>query len=230
MDRFTLSSRLSRIEEEIPKLSNTISAIKITDTGTYGKNYEELSMDAAQRAERIACSLRNLIFAANLIPKPVLMVAVSKEHGITITHSTDRVVITLPGLMPKRTKRINTTFLTDPLHASLDAYTKEHTLPHFTECVVCFSHIFDRNLSARRVRDYDNLECKQLLDTVATFLMTDDSGLFCDAYHTTELGDKNHAPVPHDPWSIIQGTHFPLVPSGYTYQGFDDRQRYGYLI
>ena len=191
MDRFTLSSRLSRIEEEIPKLSNTISAIKITDTGTYGKNYEELSMDAAQRAERIACSLRNLIFAANLIPKPVLMVAVSKEHGITITHSTDRVVITLPGLMPKRTKRINTTFLTDPLPASLDAYTKEHTLPHFTECVVCFSHIFDRNLSARRVRDYDNLECKQLLDTVATFLMTDDSGLFCDAYHTTELGDKD---------------------------------------
>ena len=191
MDRFTLSSRLSRIEEEIPKLSNTISAIKITDNGTYGKNYEELSMDAAQRAERIACSLRNLIFAANLIPKPVLMVAVSKEHGITITHSTDRVVITLPGLMPKRTKRINTTFLTDPLHASLDAYTKEHTLPHFTECVVCFSHIFDRNLSARRVRDYDNLECKQLLDTVATFLMTDDSGLFCDAYHTTELGDKD---------------------------------------
>lgn len=191
MDRFTLSSRLSRIEEEIPKLSNTISAMKITDTGTYGKNYEELSMDAAQRAERIACALRNLIFAANLIPKPVLMAAVSKEHGITITHSPDRVVITLPGLMPKRTKRINTTFLTDPLHASLDAYTKEHTLPHFTECVVCFSHIFDQSLSARRVRDYDNLECKQLLDTVASFLMTDDSGLFCDAYHTTELGDKD---------------------------------------
>lgn len=191
MDRFTLSSRLSRIEEEIPKLSNTISAMKITDTGTYGKNYEELSMDAAQRAERIACSLRNLIFAANLIPKPVLMTAVSKEHGITITHSTDHVAITLPGLMPKRTKRINTTFLTDPLHATLDAYTREHTLPHFTDCVVCFSHIFDRSLSARRVRDYDNLECKQLLDTVASFLMTDDSGLFCDAYHTTELGDKD---------------------------------------
>ena len=191
MDRFTLSSRLSRIEEELPKLSNTISAMKITDTGTYGKNYEELSMDAAQRAERIACSLRNLIFAANLVSKPVLMTAVAKEHGITINHSIDRVEITLPGLMPKRTKRTNTTFLTDPLHTCLDAYTKEHTLPHFTECVVCFSHIFDRNLSARRIRDYDNLECKQLLDTVAGFLMTDDSGLFCDAYHTTELGSKD---------------------------------------
>lgn len=61
MDKNTLSSRLSRIEEELPKLSNTISAMKITDTGAYGKNYEELSLDAAQRAERIACSLRNLI-------------------------------------------------------------------------------------------------------------------------------------------------------------------------
>lgn len=191
MDRFTISSRLSRIEEEIPKLSNTISAMKITDTGTYGKNYEELSLDAALRAERIACSLRNLIFATNLVSKPVLMDAVAREHGIQITHDSDRVVITLPGLMPKRNKRVNTTFLTDPLYASLDAYTREHPLPHFTECVVCFSHVFDRSLSARRIRDYDNLECKQLLDTVASFLMTDDSGLYCDAYHTTEFGSKD---------------------------------------
>lgn len=191
MDRYTFSSRLSRIEEEIPKLKNTLSAMKITNTGTYGKNYEELSMDAAQRAERIACSLRNLIFATNLVSKPKLMGAIAKEHGIEIAHSLDRVVITLPGLMPKRNKRTNTTFLTDPLHASLETYAKANTLPHFTECVVCFSHIFDRNLSARRVRDYDNLECKQLLDTVAGFVMTDDGGLFCDAYHTTELGDKD---------------------------------------
>lgn len=57
--------------------------------------------------------------------------------------------------------------------------------------MVCFSHVFDKNLSDRRVRDYDNLECKQLLDTVAGFLMTDDSGLFCDAYHTTEFGERD---------------------------------------
>ena len=114
-----------------------------------------------------------------------------RDSGIAITHAADRVEITLPGLMPKRTRRVNTTFLTDPLYASLEAYTKEHPLPHFTECVVCFSHVFDRTLSTRRVRDYDNLECKQILDTVSGFLMTDDSGLFCDAYHTTEFGERD---------------------------------------
>ncbi len=191
MNRFTLSARLSRIQEEIPKLSNTISAMKITDTDAYGKNYEELSLDAALRAEKIACSLRNLIFAANLIEKPVLMEKTAELQGIEIHHTNDHVEIILPGLMPKRTKRVNTTYLTDPLYYSLQSYTKEHTLPHFKECVVCFSHIFDRNLSSRRIRDYDNLECKQILDTAASFLMTDDSGLFCDAYHTTEFGDRD---------------------------------------
>ena len=191
MDRFTLSTRLSRIEEELPKLSGTINAMKITNTGTYGKNYEELSMDAAQRAERIACSLRNLIFAANLVEHHVLMEHVAKVHGITVEQSEEMVIITLPGLMPKRTKRVNTTFLTDPLHAALSAYGKEHVLPKFEECVICFSHIFDRSLSARRIRDYDNLECKQIIDTVAGFVMTDDSGLFCDAYHTTEFGCRD---------------------------------------
>ena len=191
MDKHTLSSRLSRIEEEIPKLTNTLYAMRITDTKSYGKNYEELSIDAAIRAERIACSLRNVIYAANLVPKPVLMEKAAKEHGIALAFSDCSVTITLPGLMPKRNKRTNTTFLTDPLYSFMDSYTKEHVLPHFTDCVVCFTHRFDESLSARRVRDYDNLECKQILDTVAGFLMTDDSGIFCDAYHTTEFGDRD---------------------------------------
>ena len=203
MDRHTLSSRLARIGDDLPRLSNTINAMA-TNTGTYGKNYEELSLDAARRAERIACSLRNLIYAADLVPKPVLMEAAAQVHGISIKHTQDIVEIALPGLMPKRTKRVNTTFLTDPLHAALEAYTKGHDLPHFRQCVVCFSHVFDKNLSDRRVRDYDNLECKQLLDTVAGFLMADDSGLFCDAYHTTEFGERDYTIL-----AVMEKNRFP---------------------
>ena len=129
MNRSTLSSRLSRIQDELPKLSNTISAMKITDSDTYGKNYEELSMDAAIRAERVACALRNLIFAANLVEKPALMQNIAKEHGITIRHENDRVEITMPGLMPKRNKRVNTTFLTDPLFHSMQKITSSLISP-----------------------------------------------------------------------------------------------------
>jgi hypothetical protein len=48
--------------------------------------------------------------------------------------------------------------------------------------------VYNRELPERRTRDYDNLELKQILDMVSAFVMTDDGGLLCDAYNTTELG------------------------------------------
>ena len=57
MDRPTYLTKLASIEQELPKLANTLNAMKITDTISYGKIYEELSLDAAQRAEKITCSL-----------------------------------------------------------------------------------------------------------------------------------------------------------------------------
>ena len=52
------------------KLKNTVFAMKMTDIRKYPANYEELSTDAALRAERLACQLRNIIFATDILPKP----------------------------------------------------------------------------------------------------------------------------------------------------------------
>ena len=52
-------------------------------------------------------------------------------------------------------------------------------MPQFKHCVVCFSNIYNRELPERRVRDYDNLELKRLLDVAASFMLVDDSGLWC---------------------------------------------------
>ena len=45
---------------------------------------------------------------------------------------------------------------------------------------MCIRDSYSRELSPNRVRDYDNLELKQLLDVIATFVMEDDTGLLCD--------------------------------------------------
>lgn len=190
MDKNTLASRIEKIQDEIFKLTNTLFAMSFTDTEQYPQNYEQLSTDAAMRAERIACSLRNFIYAANIIPKAELMDKAAEMQGISVTQAEDMVIITLPGLLPKR-KRGNSTFLTDPLHYSLETYVRNHELQRFSECVVCFTHIYDIALSTKRIRDYDNQECKNILDTVAAFVMIDDTGLLCDAYHTTQLGSHD---------------------------------------
>lgn len=60
--------------------------------------------------------------------------------------------------------------------------------PHTT---VCFVLVYDRSLPTRRIRDYDNLELKPILDAAAIYLMDSDAGLLCDTYHTTELGEAD---------------------------------------
>ena len=79
----------------------------------------------------------------------------------------------------------------DPLYFTLSQYADSHKLPRYKQCVVCFSHIYSEELHNRRVRDYDNLELKQLLDVLSTYIMEDDSGLLVDAYNTTEIGETD---------------------------------------
>ena len=59
--------RLQGIEDELVKLNNTIYALKSTDIRQYRTNYEELSVNAALRAERIACRMRNLVMRLLLV-------------------------------------------------------------------------------------------------------------------------------------------------------------------
>ena len=74
----------------------------------------------------------------------------------------------------------------------------------YRDCVICFSQIYDRELPQRRIRDYDNLEFKQILDTLCTYVLTDDSGFFCDSYYTTQLGLKDCTLV-----SVMEKADFP---------------------
>lgn len=160
------------------KLKNTVFAMKMTDIRKYPANYEELSTDAALRAERLACQLRNIIFATDILPKPEYMDRAAKVQGIQFDTDGSILTIRLPGLLPKRKVRTNIGYINDPLYYSLKSYLAEHPVPVFVNCVVCFIHVYDRKLPLRRIRDYDNMEFKQILDIISPFVLKDDSGLY----------------------------------------------------
>ncbi len=195
MNTTIIFQRLQGVEDEINKLNNILFALKTTDIQKYGANYEELSTDAALRAERIACQLRNLVYIADFTGKSTYMKLAADAQGIHISLKDEILSIRLPGLLPKRKVRTNTAFLHEPLNYALQEYLKSHSLTLYKDCVVCFSQIYDRALSLRRIRDYDNLEFKQILDTIAAYVLLDDTGLFCDSFHTTELGEHDHTVV-----------------------------------
>ena len=188
MTRSIISQRITSILDDIQRLNSALYAMNSTDIQRYPDNYEVLSTDAALRAETITCRLRQLLYASTNVKKIEYLTSAAAMQGIDIQQRGGIFEITLPCLLPKRRQSRSTEYLIDPLTAALEQYVKGHTVRRFRHCVVCFSHTYCQDLPERRVRDYDNLEIKRYLDAVGAWLLTDDGGLFCDVYHTTELG------------------------------------------
>ena len=204
MDKPLLMSRVTSIISEINRLTNTLYSLGITDIQRYPENFEVLSLDAAHRAEVIACRVRNLVFLDSAINKDEFMQASADAMGIEIKESDDVIEICLPCLLPKKNKWQSTDLLSEPFMSAVGAFAAKNPTLRFNHCVICFSHIYHREQPERRVRDYDNIEMKKLLDIAAAYLMLDDSGLLCDAYHTTELGDADCTKI-----SIMDCARFP---------------------
>lgn len=190
MNRALLSKRISSLLAEVSRLSNALCAMNTMDLQRYPENYELLSTDAALRTEQIACRMRHLVYGFTTVQKHEYLTSAANVLGITITAQPGLVEITLPGLLPKK-KQCSAEYLADPLDQALGQFTKEHPCSRFDSCVICFCHIYAESGGRGRIRDYDNLEMKRLLDIVCAYLMEDDTGLLCDVYNTTELGEED---------------------------------------
>ena len=204
MNRAILSQCITSILADLNRLTNALYAMNTTDIQRYPDNYEVLSTDAALRAENIACRLRHLIYSTTSIKKEEYLTSAAVMQGIKVEENDGVLEITLPCLLPKRKQRQSTEYLLDPFTAAMSQYARSRPLPRLQHCVVCFSHVYCQDLPKRRVRDYDNLELKQFLDVAASFILTDDSGLLCDAYNTTELGETDCTRI-----SIMDSARFP---------------------
>lgn len=204
MDRKIISRRIADIQDNLSRLNSNVCAMDSLDIQRYPENYETMSTEAALRAEGIACRLRSLLYASTNISKQEFLLKAAEVHGIEISYEEGILEITLPRLLPKKKSRRSSLFLIDPLNAALGKYAEESNLPHFRECVVCVSHVYDHEMADWCMLDYDNMQQKQLLDTIALYVMEDDSGLLCDAYNTTELGEKGCTRI-----SIMEKDRFP---------------------
>lgn len=189
MERQIITKRIQEITDDISRLKSALCAMDTIDIQRYPDNYEVLSKDAALRAEKIACRLRHLIYSSTGIMKKDYLDSAGAIHGILIKQQDNVMEIALPSLLPKRKQRQCSEFLLDPFYYAFSRYAETHDIRKYRHCVVCFSHVYSRELPTRRIRDYDNLELKQILDVIAAFIMVDDTGLLCDAYNTTEFGD-----------------------------------------
>lgn len=194
--------RMDRAEEEAVQLLSSLYLMAGAgkDPAAYGK----FSLEAALRAEKLACLLRHLVYDTAGVNKREYLPLAGDAQGIEIGMREGMFRIRIPRLLPKRRNRKSMEYLLDPLQGCLEAYAEKNGCLKYRECVICIIHTYSRENPVSRICDYDNLEWKQVLDVLASFLLVDDSGLLCDIYHTTESGAQDETRI-----ILMEKTMFP---------------------
>jgi len=222
MDRQVLLRKIMGIGDENRRLQQDIIALQSIDIVNYPENYSSLSQQAVIKSEYITRRLRELVYTTTNINRSELFEGAAIEQGITINHDESGIIeITLPCLIPHRRKK-QTGFITAPLYAVLERFVLAnspgecHDAPfeRFNHCVICVTHVYDKALFGRgRKRDHDNIEIKGIIDTINTFLLTDDNEVLCDIYTTSELADRDITRI-----FIMKKDMFPEWVLGYKNQ------------
>ena len=212
MSRPEVSRRIASIIGDIHRLTQGIAALQsICITDNPGA-YSDFSQQTALLAEVIALRLRRIVYDTANRSKSDYLLNAADELDITVSEHDGIVDISLPCLLPKRSKRA-ADFIAGPLFATLDDLTSGRQPPFvpFTHCVICITHIYDKTLPTQgRIRDHDNVELKGIIDTINTFLLTDDAGNLCDIFSTSEVGETDYTRI-----SIMEKNRFPTWVLGY---------------
>jgi len=193
MDKQILDKRIYWITKKIHRLKSTIIDLQNTDVDDDPDNYEELSHLANTEGEYLVLKLRDFIFNSGIGQREMYLEKAAIALGITIREDDGVIEIELPCLIPGR-KIKATDFIIDPLYAVLSKFVSERQVPFekFKHCAVCITHVYDKAfMSKRRIRGYDNIELRGIMNTINIFLLTDDSGLLCDYVNVNEISDRD---------------------------------------
>ena len=103
--------------------------------------------------------------------------------------------VSAPALIPHR-KDCYTDYLYKPLHTAFRNWCMQRAeekleIPTYTNCTICFVHVYDETLPLARVRDHDNYEEKHVQDIITNFFLQSDSGLYTNTCHVTRMGEED---------------------------------------
>ena len=83
----------------------------------------------------------------------------------------------------------------EPLSYALRQYTEKHTIERLQHAVIWFIYEYAEDTPRRYIRDYDNMEAKEVLDLINTYFLVDDSGRFCELHYSSRQGERNQTRV-----------------------------------
>ena len=184
----TIEDMINELIHQSCDLLATVRKISETDYNNDAKNFEYLTDRLEILSEKYACSVRDFAKKTYVANRYEVMDKASEMQGIEICKDGKTVIVDLPFLLPRK-KGKDHKFIGEPLWYKLEEISKTEDLKLKEKAVVCIIHTYDNVNKKARCYDYDNLECKKILDIITLFTLTDDAPEFCDVYQTVQLSD-----------------------------------------
>lgn len=109
----------------------------------------------------------------------------------------------IPALLPKKGGG-SADYIRSFLYPAMQEYFQKKEPVRYTDCVLVYRHVYDRDRPERRMRDHDNIEMNMVSDIVAMYVMPDDAPTVCSHYECSVMGEDDHTEV-----YVVPGTEFP---------------------
>lgn len=105
--------------------------------------------------------------------------------------------IVMPTLLPKKNRgnKNSSYYVCGFLYPAMQNFFRGKQPVKYTDCVMIFRHIYQRDRPERQYRDHDNIEVKAVIDVIALYILFDDSPLRCSHYYCSAPGDENRTEV-----------------------------------
>ncbi len=110
MDKQAIYQQTRKAETELTKLQSIVFALQTVDFQKHSANYEELSTEAAYKAERLACQLRRLVYITDFTGESDYMKHAAEAQGIHISLENGILSVTITGSVPKAKVKIQYSF------------------------------------------------------------------------------------------------------------------------
>lgn len=100
----------------------------------------------------------------------------------------------IPALLPKKGGG-SADYIRSFLYPAMQKYFQKKEPVRFTDCVLVYRHVYDRERPERRMKDHDNIETNMVSDIVAMYVMPDDAPSVCSHYECSVMGEDDHTEV-----------------------------------
>ncbi len=193
----TILQTFFELNGKAEKLPMNINAAKNAFSVGDNRKYEELLCKAALSSEKLCLSLRSLANdTLKVMGNPLGYERIYKDvynlaHKISIQKIDYFYNIKMPITLPHYENK--KPYLTMPLNSALRDFNKENKIIKFNSAVIIFeNHVKNTN---KNVRDNDNYEYKQIINSVAFWFVPDDSFDCCSMYNCTKIDTEDYTNI-----------------------------------